>query len=594
MLDSCCRGVKSVRFKGPSPWPVTLSFLLLTTQAAARFPAIIDFSQTTADVAIFGATPNDKTGYRFTSGDYNGDGSTDVVVLSEGQLGISGFPFFHILWGGVSLPSVVDFANYSGEVSYVRAVTGDDGFWAHVESGDFNGDGIDDIALGMPCTTFNCTGKVYLIFGTPDFPDTIDLTSPTIIIVTLIGIPGGPGFGGFFGWALSAGDINGDAIDDLVIAAPELSPGGQIYVFWGGQAMLPIIEMSNPTTNVSRLIDPRSGSSGWSLACGDVNADGFDDVLIGGSEVMLLTGAATLPDTVLLTTPIVKRYHGLQSFGAQVELADFDGDGYDDSVISMPYSSPFGCEHCGEVTVSYAGETLEDTIVVTAPNTAVTRLFGVGVVQRYGWSLASGDLNGDGYDDLLIGSRPDEYDQGDVGKVTIAYGSASPPDSLLLGTEFSVTRVYAERRSDDFGAGLHSCDVNMDGVLDMLIGAPLAPAAGRARAGLAYVQNGMPESTSVGRNAQGHWILGQNYPNPFNPHTHIPILLGTRAEVELVVYDVVGRPIKTLLSDHLEAGRYQIPWDGTDELGQPVASGIYFYRLVAASFFHSRKMVLLR
>jgi hypothetical protein len=88
--------------------------------------------------------------------------------------------------------------------------------------------------------------------------------------------------------------------------------------------------------------------------------------------------------------------------------------------------------------------------------------------------------------------------------------------------------------------------------------------------------------------------LGQNYPNPFNPGTHIPLILPQTAVVKLQVYDVLGGSIKTLLDRRLEAGEHLIQWDGTDDRGEPVASGVYFFRLTGTSFAETRKMVLLR
>lgn len=88
--------------------------------------------------------------------------------------------------------------------------------------------------------------------------------------------------------------------------------------------------------------------------------------------------------------------------------------------------------------------------------------------------------------------------------------------------------------------------------------------------------------------------LEQNYPNPFNPFTSIPFALPEPQRVELVVYNILGQRIKTLVEDYLEAGTYVENWDGTNDKGTAAASGIYFYRLAAGSFSQSRKMVLLK
>lgn len=88
--------------------------------------------------------------------------------------------------------------------------------------------------------------------------------------------------------------------------------------------------------------------------------------------------------------------------------------------------------------------------------------------------------------------------------------------------------------------------------------------------------------------------LAQNYPNPFNPVTRIKFSLPLETEVQLVVYNVLGQQVKTLLNKHMEAGIHEIDWDGNNEFGRQAASGIYFYRLIAEDFTESRKMVLMR
>ncbi|HQU70642.1 MAG TPA: T9SS type A sorting domain-containing protein [Calditrichia bacterium] len=89
--------------------------------------------------------------------------------------------------------------------------------------------------------------------------------------------------------------------------------------------------------------------------------------------------------------------------------------------------------------------------------------------------------------------------------------------------------------------------------------------------------------------------LAQNYPNPFNPSTHITYSLGKRAEVSLQVYNLLGQKVRTLVKNHNQvAGLYKIQWDGRDDDGRKVASGVYFYRLKAGDFIRSRKMMLVK
>ncbi len=88
--------------------------------------------------------------------------------------------------------------------------------------------------------------------------------------------------------------------------------------------------------------------------------------------------------------------------------------------------------------------------------------------------------------------------------------------------------------------------------------------------------------------------LEQNYPNPFNPVTKIAFTVAEAGRVVLRVYDAAGRPVKTLADRVMVASRYEITWDGADDLGRQVASGVYFYRLEIAGELETRKMVLLK
>ncbi|MGA9119234.1 MAG: T9SS type A sorting domain-containing protein, partial [Bacteroidota bacterium] len=86
----------------------------------------------------------------------------------------------------------------------------------------------------------------------------------------------------------------------------------------------------------------------------------------------------------------------------------------------------------------------------------------------------------------------------------------------------------------------------------------------------------------------------QNYPNPFNPSTVIRFSLPKEGAVKLQVFDITGSLVKTLLDEGVRAGNKEVVWDGTNETGVKVASGMYLYRLESASFVATRKMLLLK
>jgi hypothetical protein len=93
----------------------------------------------------------------------------------------------------------------------------------------------------------------------------------------------------------------------------------------------------------------------------------------------------------------------------------------------------------------------------------------------------------------------------------------------------------------------------------------------------------------VGKN-----LLGQNFPNPFNPTATIRFEIARPEHVRLKVFDVSGRLVRTLVDEPRQPNAYVVVWDGTDDRGGPVASGVYFYRMTAGSFVQTRKMMLLK
>ena len=105
---------------------------------------------------------------------------------------------------------------------------------------------------------------------------------------------------------------------------------------------------------------------------------------------------------------------------------------------------------------------------------------------------------------------------------------------------------------------------------------------------------GQPTSVASGSVQPQKLALFQNYPNPFNPETQIRFDLPTAGPVQLRIYDMLGRVVRTLVNQRLQAGVHVMRWDGRDQNGRPVASGIYFYELITPSQTLSRKMILMQ
>ena len=88
--------------------------------------------------------------------------------------------------------------------------------------------------------------------------------------------------------------------------------------------------------------------------------------------------------------------------------------------------------------------------------------------------------------------------------------------------------------------------------------------------------------------------LGQNYPNPFNPTTHIRFNIPETGLVNITIYDMLGRQVKTLINHTQDAGYRSIIWDATNDYGKPVSAGIYLYQIQTGDFIQTKKMVLLK
>jgi hypothetical protein len=104
----------------------------------------------------------------------------------------------------------------------------------------------------------------------------------------------------------------------------------------------------------------------------------------------------------------------------------------------------------------------------------------------------------------------------------------------------------------------------------------------------------IPYAQSNGLQLPNNFALHPNYPNPFNAQTNIPFALPSTGEVNIAVFNVLGQTVKSLAFGSYSAGEHTVHWDGTNEQGNPVASGTYFIRMKAGDFEQQRKMTLLK
>jgi hypothetical protein len=358
----------------------------------------------------------------------NGDGFADVLLGAESG-GTGGTASIYL--GGASGLSATPAATRAGPGG-VGASFGE----SVASAGDVNGDGFVDLIVGAkrdPNKNGVEVGAAYLYFGSASGFG----ASPGASVKL-------QGQGGYFGASVaSAGDVNGDGYADVVVGAPN---DASAYVFLGGPNLASSLSIGNGQT-----ITGAAGSSfGFSVAgIGDVNGDGLGDVVVGAPETASGQGAALIylgsaAGLSLFGAPIT----GTGELGYSVASAgDVNGDGYNDVVI--------GALGGGLAYVYEGGATTADVHALVATPAAP---IGTGA-DEFGASVAgAGDVNGDGYSDVVIAAWSNRtayvYEGSADGLLPTARATIAAPGDASGGSVASVAGV---------------ADVNGDGFSDVVV-----------------------------------------------------------------------------------------------------------------------------
>lgn len=377
------------------------------------------------------------------AGDVNADGYPDIIVGSPGNASCRAL----IYYGGNVMNNVADITIVGG--------TNDD-FGASVSgAGDVNGDGFDDVIVGAPgYNNGTYQGRAYIYYGG------VAMNTVADVIMT------GGSAGDFFGASVSsAGDFNGDGFSDVVVGMPGYNANtGRMYIFFGG----------SPMNNVSDLnaVGVSSDFFGQSVSsAGDFNGDGYSDVLVGAYGNSSFTGRALLylggeffdnsEDAVFTGSSVNDRF----SFSAS-DAGDVNNDGYSDIIIGA-YGYNSGTNQ-GRAYIYYGG-----TILNTSADVVLT---GGGADEYFGLCVSkAGDVNGDGYGDVIAGSLTPLK-----GTAYIYFGGISMNNThdITMNGNFP----YSDFGRSVSGAG----DVNGDGLDDVLVGAPVSDEV-ISNAGSAYL-----------------------------------------------------------------------------------------------------------
>ena len=479
-------------------------------------PTVVDLSSPEGVLLVFAASRFDLLGERrgLAAGDFNGDGKLDLAVGAHRGDGLGDSKpdagEVHVLFGPLA-SGTRDLATDKGEVVVVGADAFDTMGWA-VAAGDLNDDGIDDLVLGAPFAdgptgARSGAGEVQVLLGPLPPGGLIDLSfRPGDLVVH------GRARSHGVGYSVAVGDVTGDGIGDLVFGAPRsdgpdgLRAGaGAAHVLAGPFARGPARRVVDLATSMSDAV--MHGASpgdqvGAAVAAGDLDGDGRADLVVsslssnGRDDLRPQSGEihvlfAPVPDDLvrdLALEPADAVVFGARAgdlLGHDLAIADLSGDGVGDLATGAHLSDgPDGTrDRAGAVAVLFgpfaAGEQRD-----LAQGAADVLVHGAAVRDLAGWSVAAGDLTGDGRADLLFGAvaadGPGDSRTG-CGELHALFGPLSAGTELDLAASGADVEVQGAGSSDQLGHAVLVADLTGDGVGDLVSAAKTARGPGDSR-----------------------------------------------------------------------------------------------------------------
>lgn len=437
---------------------------------------------------------------------------------------------------------------------------------------DLDGDGNDEIVLGMPYGSGNppdgSNPERFLVWEGPSLP-TDGTPTATWDFGVSVGSNTRPS-------GIAIDDIDGDGTQEVAMAFRKFDDA------LGNDAMM-IFSLNGAfaggfTQWTVEAIDSSSDvGSVYGATVSDVDNDGNKEAFFPTDYGVFFeaNGADnyTITDKNLLAGP-----NDLWALQAQSSF-DLDGNGSEELVVS-PWT--------GDVNVIS-----EVADLASADSNDVVNVSNVAGGTR---GMAVGDFDNDGLGEIFIGNN---YNSA-VYRIDFLGGSVSDAnnysDPVLIyqaDTSGSI-RTYSVAFGSAGNNGGADSDISGDDFPDLVIGHEDGDTTATEYVVVLSSDEALAISNDFGAAVLDAYKLRQNYPNPFNPSTSIAYSLSKAGQVELTIYDLMGRIIKTLVSEHKQAGDFSTQWNGQDNQGRSVASGAYLYKLEVNGAVLTRTMTFIK
>ncbi|GEM_PF-2281612 len=509
------------------------TLLVVFSQFNLHAQRIIDLGKGKGDLKVLGGATKDYLGRSIAAGDVNGDGITDLLMGAYGADAgnTQAVGKVYVVLGVKKLTKQLDLKSQTADFT-VTGHNADDFFGFNLAAGDLNGDKIDDIIVGaFGADPFNrkTAGQVYIIFGQPFLPkeqilskDSADVTISGYLESAMFSVP------------IATGDLNGDGIQDLIISSYDATvnsrqEGGAVFVFYGRTKWPKSFTNASAAADLIYMGSNPGDKLGRGLATGDFNGDKIDDLMVGayktdpngnvdaGTVYVLAGGTSLMRVTDLhfrhaMLTIDAKAASGV--FGVALAAGDINNDDISDMIVGAIWENSGTKTAAGKAYVFYGSQQYQSSNPIQKESSNANLIFaGANAADNFGIGLALGDINGDNYDDVILGAS---YALSDNNKRTgagyVFNGRADWQGTFDLATATPNVLILGTADKDNFGWVTLAADLNADLTDDILVGADLADPSNRADAGEVhgFIGNAAPTAPTLLSPIGGNYIATAN------------------------------------------------------------------------------------